>query len=464
VIPTLLAEVIAVTGAELHGVPTASVVTADVEVDSRLVVAGGLFVALPGERVDGHDHAAAAVRAGAVAALTARPVEGVPCLVVADPLAAMQALARAAYAGTDRPRVVGVTGSSGKTSTKDLLAQVLAVAGPVLSPPGSYNNEVGLPLTALRRTAQTSCAVLEYSARGVGHIAFLRDLVAPDVAVLLNIGTAHLGEFGTREAIAQAKGELLERAGLAVLNADDPLVLGQAGRAPGRVVTYGTGRDADVRAEGLELDDDGRPRFRLVTAAGSAEVSLQLRGAHNASNALATAAAALEVLPLEQVATALSAATPLSRWRMEVVERPDGVTVVNDAYNANPESMRAALRTLAVMSRGKARRTVAVLGLMAELGADAREAHMDLGRFLVRLDITQLIVVGEAAGGIHAGAVLEGSWGSESIHVPDVEAALVLLRAELAPGDVVLVKASRSAGLERVAAALLEPALPDSRA
>ena len=463
-IPTPLAEVVAVTGAAVHGVPTAEAVTADVEVDSRLVAAGGLFVALPGERVDGHDHAAAAVRAGAVAALTSRPVEGVPCLVVADPLAAMQALARAAYAGTDRPRVVGVTGSSGKTSTKDLLAQVLAVAGPVLSPPGSYNNEVGLPLTALRRTAQTSCAVLEYSARGVGHIAFLRDLVAPDVAVLLNIGTAHLGEFGSREAIAQAKGELLEQSGLAVLNADDPLVLGQAGRAPGRVVTYGTGPDADVRAEGLELDDDGRPRFRLVTAAGSAEVALSLRGAHNASNALATAAAALEVLSLEQVATALSAATPLSRWRMEVVERPDGVTVVNDAYNANPESMRAALRTLAVMSRGKARRTVAVLGLMAELGEDAREAHMDLGRFLVRLDITQLVVVGEAAGGIHAGAVLEGSWGSESIHVPDVEAALVLLRAELAPGDVVLVKASRSAGLERVAAALLEPALPDSRA
>ena len=463
-IPTPLAEVVAVTGAAVRGVPTGQAVTADVEVDSRLVVAGGLFVALPGERVDGHDHAAAAVRAGAVAALTARPVEGVPCLVVADPLAAMQALARAAYAGTDRPRVVGVTGSSGKTSTKDLLTQVLARVGPVLSPPGSYNNEVGLPLTALRRTAQTSCAVLEYSARGVGHIAFLRDLVAPDVAVLLNIGTAHLGEFGTREAIAQAKGELLERAALAVLNADDPLVLGQAGRAPGRVVTFGTGPDADVRAEGLELDDDGRPRFRLVTAAGSAEVALQLRGAHSASNALATAAAALEVLPLEQVATALSAATPLSRWRMEVVERPDGVTVVNDAYNANPESMRAALRTLAVMSRGKARRTVAVLGPMAELGADAREAHMDLGRFLVRLDISQLVVVGEAAGGIHAGAVLEGSWGSESIHVPDVEAALVLLRAELAPGDVVLVKASRSAGLERVAAALLEPALPDCRA
>ena len=460
-IPTALADVVAITGAVVHGVPSADTVTADVEVDSRLVVQGGLFVALPGERVDGHEHAGAAVRAGAVAALTARPVEGVPCLVVDDPLAAMQALARAAYGRPDRPRVVGVTGSSGKTSTKDLLTQVLGTLGPVLSPPGSYNNEVGLPLTALRRTEQTTCAILEYSARGVGHIAFLRDLVAPDVAVLLNIGTAHLGEFGSREAIAQAKGELLERAPLAVLNADDALVLGQAGRAPGRVVTFGTGPDADVRALDLELDDDGRPRFRLTTATGSAPVTLQLRGAHSASNALAAAAAALEVMDLDLVATALSAATPVSRWRMEVVERADGVTVVNDAYNANPESMRAALRTLAVMSRGKARRTVAVLGLMAELGDDAREAHMDLGRFLVRLDISQLVVVGPAAGGIHAGAVLEGSWGSESIHVPDVDAAVALLRAELEPGDVVLVKASRSAGLERVAAALLEPALPD---
>ena len=460
-IPTALADVVAVTGATVHGVPSADTVTADVEVDSRLVVQGGLFVALPGERVDGHEYAGAAVRAGAVAALTARPVEGVPCLVVDDPLAAMQALVRAAYGRPDRPRVIGVTGSSGKTSTKDLLTQVLGTVGPVLSPPGSYNNEVGLPLTALRRTEQTTCAVLEYSARGVGHIAFLRDLVAPDVAVLLNIGTAHLGEFGSREAIAQAKGELLERATLAVLNADDRLVLGQAGRAPGRVVTYGTGPDADVRALDLELDDDGRPRFRLTTATGSAPVALQLRGAHSASNALAAAAVALEVMDLDRVATALSAATPVSRWRMEVVERADGVTVVNDAYNANPESMRAALRTLAVMSRGKARRTVAVLGPMAELGDDAREAHMDLGRFLVRLDISQLIVVGPAAGGIHAGAVLEGSWGSESIHVPDVDAAVALLRAELEPGDVVLVKASRSAGLERVAAALLEPALPD---
>ena len=463
-IEVALDDVVEIIGATVVGTPVAQVVTADVEIDSRLVASGGLFVALPGERVDGHDFASAAIEAGAVAVLAARPIDGVPCLVVTDPLAATQQLARALWTRGTTPLTVGVTGSNGKTSTKDLLAHVLAAAGPTLSPPGSFNNEIGLPLTALRRRSDTRFAVLEYAARGIGHIEALRGLIQPDIAVLLNIGSAHLGEFGSREAIAQAKGELFAGTRLAVLNADDPFVLAQAGRAPGAVRTFGTGPDADVRAEGLELDDEGRARFRLVAPGGSADVALELRGAHNASNALATAAAALEVLPVDRIAALLSSATPRSRWRMEVTERADGVTVVNDAYNANPESMRAALKTLAIMSRGKARRTVAVLGLMAELGADAREAHMDLGRFVVRLDITQLVVVGEAAGGIHAGAVLEGSWGSESMHVADVEQALVLLRAELAPGDVVLVKASRSAGLERVAAALLNPALPNSAA
>ena len=458
-----LADVARLTGAAVAGRPNGDRVTADVEVDSRLVRPGGLFVALPGERTDGHDHAAAAVAAGAVVALTARPVDGVPCLVVADPLAAMQVLARELWL-REPPLTFGLTGSSGKTSTKDLLAQVLAGAGPTLSPPGSFNNEIGLPLTALRRTPETRFAVLEYSARGVGHIAFLRTIIAPDVATVLNIGTAHLGEFGSREAIAQAKGELVERAPLAVLNADDQLSLGLAARAPGRVVTFGTGPDADIRGEDLELDSEGRPRFRLVVDGRSVDVALHSRGAHSASNALAVAANALEVLSLERVAALLSAAVPVSRWRMEVTERADGVTVVNDAYNANPESMRAALKTLAVMSRGKARRTFAVLGEMAELGEASFEAHLDLGRFLVRLDISQLIAVGEQAGGIHAGAVLEGSWGSESLHVADVDQAVALLRSELAPGDVVLIKASRSAGLERVADALLQPPLPDSNA
>jgi UDP-N-acetylmuramoyl-tripeptide--D-alanyl-D-alanine ligase len=350
--------------------------------------------------------------------------------------------------------VLGITGSSGKTSTKDLLAQVLGAFGETLAPQGSFNNELGLPLTALRRTPTTRSSVLEYSARGVGHIAFLCGIVPPHVGIVLNVGSAHLGEFGSRDGIARAKGELVEAARSAVvLNADDPYVLAMRSRTERPVTTYGLSPEADVRADDVRLDDSGRASFLLQ----GEPVRMQLVGEHHVHNALAVAAAVLGRVTddVARVAELLSAATPVSRWRMEVTERADGVTVVNDAYNANPESMRAALKTLAVMSAGKRRRTVAVLGTMAELGDDAREAHMDLGRFVVRLDIGQLVVVGEAAGGIHAGAVLEGSWGSESIHVPDVDAAVALLQDHLEPGDVVLVKASRSAGLERVAAALL---------
>ena len=466
-IATTLAEVARVTGARLEGADPDALVSADVEVDSRAVRPGGLFVALSGERTDGHDHAAAAVAAGAVAALTSRSLAGTPCLVVPDPLAALQALAAAVF-GREQPLTFGVTGSSGKTSTKDLLAHVLGEG--TLAPVGSFNNELGLPLTLLRRSPQTGRAVLEYSARGLGHIAFLTGIARPHVAVELNVGSAHLGEFGSQEAIAQAKGELVEAAQpygeappLAVLNADDPLVLGMRERLPqgGRVVTYGQAPEADVRASDVELGPDGRASFRLSSPFGDDQaVRLRLVGEHHVSNALAAAAAALAAPPrldAALVAERLGSAGPVSRWRMEVSERADGVTIVNDAYNANPESMRAALKTLAVMGGGT-RRTVAVLGPMGELGEDAQQAHMDLGRLVVRLDVGQLVVVGPDAGGIHAGAVLEGSWGSESLHVDDVDTAVALLRAELAPGDVVLVKASRAAGLERVAAALLEPA------
>jgi UDP-N-acetylmuramoyl-tripeptide--D-alanyl-D-alanine ligase len=438
-------------------------VTADVEVDSRLVQPGGLFVALPGERVDGHDHAAAAVAAGAVAAITARPVDGVPCLVVPDPLEALQALAREVFVREPVPLTFGVTGSSGKTSTKDLLAQVLPAFGPTLAPQGSFNNELGLPLTALRRTDDTRYAALEYSARGVGHIAFLCGIVRPDVGIVLNVGSAHIGEFGGREGIAQAKGELVEAArSLAVLNADDPYVLAMRDRTSQPVVTYGLSGTADVVGTDVRVDAGGRASFTVQ----GAPVRLQVVGEHHVHNALAVVAALLGRVTddVGALAELLSQARPASRWRMEVAERADGVTVVNDAYNANPESMRAALKTLAVMGDGKARRTIAVLGPMAELGDETRDAHMDLGRFAVRLDVGQLVVVGEDAGGIHAGAVLEGSWGGESVHVPDVDAAIALLRDELAPGDVVLVKASRSAGLERVAAALLDDGLSGSAA
>ncbi len=455
--PTSLGELAGLLGAALRGADLP--VTGQVQVDSRRVRPGDLFVALPGEQSDGHDHLGAAREAGAVGALLTRDLDPLlPALTVPDPLTAVQHLARVLYAREPEPLTVGITGSSGKTSTKDLLAQVLSDLGPTLAPEGSFNNELGLPLTALRRTPQTRFAALEYSARGIGHIAFLSSIVAPHVAVVLNVGTAHLGEFGGRDGIAQAKGELVEAARTAVvLNADDAYVRAMARRTDRPVTTFGLRAGADVRADGLTLDEQGRASFRLLTPHGAADVALQLRGEHAALNALAAAAAALHVTTdVDRIARLLSAAVPVSRWRMEVSERPDGVTIINDAYNANPESMRAALKTLAVMSKGKTRRTVAVLGHMAELGDDAREAHMDLGRFVVRLDVGQLVVVGEQAGGIHAGAVLEGSWGSESIHVADVEEAVVLLRRELAPGDVVLVKASRSARLERVAEALLQ--------
>ncbi|MCU1675007.1 MAG: murF [Frankiales bacterium] len=425
--------------------------TGEVRIDSRAVQPGDLFVALPGERVDGHDYVPAVLEAGAYGCVVSRDVPGQ--YVVADPLVALQSLGREVMAA-DQPLTFGVTGSSGKTSTKDLLAQVLAGFGETLAPVGSFNNEVGLPLTATQRTPSTAYAVFEYSARGIGHIAFLCGLVRPDVAVVLNVGSAHVGEFGSRENIAVAKGELVEAARRrVVLNADDPLVIGMAARTERPITTYGTGQDAAVRATDVRLDEDGRPSFRV----NGEPVRLQLAGEHQVSNALAVVAALSgEVTDdLPRIADLLGQARPVSRWRMEVSERPDGVTVVNDAYNANPESMRAALKTLAVMSRGKTRRTWAVLGQMGELGDDARDAHMDLGRFVVRLDVSRLVVIGSEAGGIHAGAVLEGSWGEESVHVDDAEAALALLRAELQPGDVVLVKASRSVGLERLAAALL---------
>jgi UDP-N-acetylmuramoyl-tripeptide--D-alanyl-D-alanine ligase len=295
-------------------------------------------------------------------------------------------------------------------------------------------------------------------ARGIGHIARLRRIAPPSVGLVLNVGSAHLGEFGSREAIAQAKGELIEATTeVAVLNADDRLVSAMAARTADGVTvrTFGEGLGADVRADAVDLDGSGRPVFRLSADGVEAPVTLQSFGEHQVPNALAAATAALACgMDLPAVAAGLSSATPRSRWRMEVTERSDGLTVVNDAYNANPESVRAALKALVAIARG--RRSWAVLGQMAELGDDARDAHEQIGRLVVRLGVDRLVVVGEQAAAMHAGAVLEGSWSNESVHVADVEAAVRLLADEIRPDDVVLVKGSRVAGLERVADALLD--------
>jgi UDP-N-acetylmuramoyl-tripeptide--D-alanyl-D-alanine ligase len=440
-----LAEVAAATGGVLAGgADPGTVVTGPVEFDSRAMVPGGLFLALPGERVDGHDFAAAAVAAGAVAVLATRDV-GVPAVVVTDPLPALGRLARAVLDRRPGLAVVGITGSSGKTSTKDLLAQVLAAHGETVAPPGSFNNELGHPYTVLRVTPSTRYLVLEKSARGVGHIAALTDIAPPTIGVVLNVGVAHLGEFGDVDATEKAKGELVEALpadGVAILNADDSRVRRMASRTAARVVLTGQHAEADVRATEVNLDTAGRPSFVLVTAAGSVPVRLALFGEHHVANALAVAAVALELgMTPEQVAAALGSAGVVSRRRMEVVERDDGVILVDDSYNANPDSTAAALRALRAMSGG--RRSWAVLGYMAELGPAERDEHDRIGRLVVRLGIDRLVVVGEAARPLHTGAVLEGSFGGESVHVPDQDAAIALLASELRPGDVVLVKGSR---------------------
>ncbi|MFJ6630289.1 UDP-N-acetylmuramoyl-tripeptide--D-alanyl-D-alanine ligase [Streptomyces sp. NPDC091376] len=460
-----LAEIAEIVGGRPYDIPDPSVcVTGPVVRDSREIESGSLFAAFVGERVDGHDYAADVVAAGAVAVLASRPV-GVPAIVVDDVRAALGALARAVVERLGAT-LVALTGSAGKTSTKDLIAQVLQRKAPTVWTPGSLNNEIGLPLTALSATEETRFLVLEMGARGIGHIRYLAGLTPPRVGVVLNVGTAHIGEFGGREQIAEAKGELVEslpaaeEGGVAVLNADDPLVRAMASRTKARLVFFGESDEADVRAENVRLMPSGQPAFRLRTPSGCSDVTLRLYGEHHVSNALAAAAVAHELgMSVDEIATALSEAGTLSRWRMEVTERTDGVTVVNDAYNANPESMRAALRALAAMgaaAQAAGGRTWAVLGPMAELGGESLAEHDAVGRLAVRLNVSKLVAVGgREASWLQLGAYNEGSWGEESVHVSDTQAAVELLRRELRPGDVVLVKASRSAGLERIAEALL---------
>ena len=434
------------------------VVDGPVVTDSREATAGSLYIARVGEVLDGHQFVAMAGAQGAVAALTSRPVADLPCVVVQDVQSAFVALARALVERNAHTVVIGITGSSGKTSTKDLLSSVLQRRGETVATIGSLNSEVGVPLTICRITATTAYLVLEMGARAVGQIDYLTRMAPPRIGVVLNVGSAHVGEFGSREAIGRAKAELVQAlpaSGFAILNADDPVVSGMANRTRAHVIPVGECAHAAVRALDISLDPQGRASFTLVTDQGDAPVVLGLHGAHHVGNALAVAAVALTVgMSLPEVATALGEARPLSRWRMEVHERADGVTIVNDAYNANPDSMRAALSALATMGRG--RRTWAVLGEMRELGAESIAEHDALGRLAAHLNVSRLVAVGEGTQPIERGARLGGACGEESAWVPDVDAAYELLRRHLAPGDVVLLKSSRDAGLRWLGDRLLE--------
>ncbi|MET8160945.1 UDP-N-acetylmuramoyl-tripeptide--D-alanyl-D-alanine ligase [Sphaerisporangium sp. NPDC005289] len=451
-IPLPLARIAEVTSGALAGkADPRAVVRGPVLIDSRAAEPGSLFVAIRGERADGHEFAAQACEAGAVAVLASRPLD-VPCVVVADVVTALADLASATVAELPHATVVGVTGSAGKTTTKDLLARLTGRMGPTIAPAGNYNNEIGHPLTVLRADSGTRFLVLELSAREEGHIAYLARIAPPKIGVVLNVGTAHLGVFGGREQIAKAKGELPESLpadGVAVLNADDPFVRAMADRTQARVTWFGRSAEAGVRAEEERLDERGRAAFTLRTPSGTAEVRLRLYGAHAVENALAAAAAAYELgLPVATIAEELSAAEPRSRWRMEVTDRPDGVTVINDAYNANPDSMRAAFDTLGVL--GKDRRKYAVIASLRELGDESDELNEEVGRVAARAGLEGLWVVGEAPW-----PVLAGAKGAPAVHVPDAAAAAAELAARLAPGDAVLIKGPRAAGLEKVAQVLL---------
>ncbi len=453
--PRRLSEV----AAAVHG----SVVGPDVEVtsvttDSRAAGPASLFVARAGEATDGHRFVPDAFAAGAAAAMVARvPDEAVGSyVVVADPGRGLLDLAR-----DEREHlaasVVGITGSTGKTCTKDLTAAVLGARYDVVASPASFNNEVGMPLTLLSAGPRTDVLVLEMGSRGIGHIRDLCEVARPDAGIVTNVGIAHLGLFGSRENIVTAKAELVEALpakGVALLNADDPVVFRYRERTPARVLTFGVSPGADVRAEDVELDRDARASFTLVAAGLKEHVELPVPGEHMVSNALAASACgvALGVSPGE-CAAALKDAR-VSGWRMETFETADGLRIVNDAYNANPTSMAAALKAARWMSRGG--RCVAVLGGMAELGDESPEEHDKVGELVARLGIEDLVVVGADAAPIARAALREGMEPGHVVQVPDREAALMEVRRIARPGDLVLVKASRVNGLERLAESLRE--------
>ncbi|WP_338751614.1 UDP-N-acetylmuramoyl-tripeptide--D-alanyl-D-alanine ligase [Janibacter alittae] len=452
-IPTTLGAVADITGGRLHGCSTseADAITVDgpVVTDSREAAPGSLYIARVGESADGHQFVPAAAKGGAVAAITTREVDGLPAVVVEDDQAAFVALARHLVDSRPDLTVIGITGSSGKTSTKDLLGAVLEVDGGTVAPLGSYNSEVGVPLTVCRITSATRHLVVEMGARGIGHIEYLTHIAPPRIGIVLNVGHAHVGEFGSLEAVGRAKSELpaaLPTDGVAVLNADDPVVAAMAGRTGAHVVLVGESETATVRATDVTLDAAGRASFTVTAPFGTAQVTLGLVGRHHVGNALAVIAAAHAAgMSLDRIVTAMAAARPRSRWRMEVTRREDGVTVVNDAYNANPDSMSAALRSVSGMATSG--RRWAVLGAMLELGDDAPVLHAQVGSEVAQLGFDELLVVGEDAHPLADGARAAGAEDLRVRTVPDADAAEELLREELSTGDVVVFKSSRDAGL-----------------
>ena len=439
-------------------------ITGSVETDSRLVTVGSLFVAKPGEETDGHLFVESATGKGAVAAIVERLVDGVsiPQIQVQDSVLALGKLAGYVLAKireTSNLKVVGITGSNGKTTTKNMLREILSTSGETIAPIESYNNEVGAPYSILQTTLTTKYLIVELGAGGIGSIEYLAQICKPDIGVVLKVGLAHVGEFGGIETTAKIKAELprsLAKDAICLLNSDDGYVAEMSEVTQAKTIWFGTGADAAYRASNQSVSISGT-NFDLTWPDGqSTSFTLQILGEHHVMNALAAAAVADQLgIQREKIAEALGKMPLAERWRMQLLERNDGVTIINDAYNASPDSTKAALQTLAQLGKS-GRRSIAILGEMAELGDAAREQHDAIGRIVVRLNIDQLIVVGQAAKLIHMGAEQEGSWAGESKFFESIDEALAYLRGMLMAGDLVLVKSSKSANLRFLGDNLME--------
>ena len=441
------------------------IVTGSVETDSRLVAAGSLFFAKPGEETDGHKFVGSALEMGCIAAVVEHQVaDQINQIVVSDSVEALGALATwltKELKATGKLRVIGITGSNGKTTTKNMLREILSKVGPTIAPIESFNNRVGAPISILRADRNTEFLVVEMGAEGIGSIDYLAKMADPDVGVILKVGLAHVGEFGGIETTAKIKGELataLRSHANLVLNADDSYVRAMSTSTSAQVTLFGTADDAGYRASDIGLTTSGTS-YTMHWPDGTHEaISLNILGDVHVMNALAaSAAASLLGATHQQIREALQSMQLAERWRMERVLRPDGVTVINDAYNASPDSMKAALQTLAHLGR-LGSRTIAVLGHMAELGEFSKAEHDAMGRLVVRLNIDQLVVVGDEAKLIHMGASQEGSWDGESQFFSTIDEALDYLRGILSQGDTVLVKSSKSANLRILGDKLMEAA------
>jgi UDP-N-acetylmuramoyl-tripeptide--D-alanyl-D-alanine ligase len=430
-----------------------------------LVGAGSLFFAKPGEVTDGHLFVSASAKAGAVASVVEHLVDDAadhPQLVVPNVVEALGLLAKhvlGVLSATGNLQVIGVTGSNGKTTTKNMLREILSAAGETIAPIESYNNEVGAPISMLKASHETRFLVVEMGAGGLGSIAYLADIAKPNIGVVLKVGLAHVGEFGGIETTAKIKAELPAALGnndIFVYNADDGYVRDMVDLNRAKKVSFGTAGDSQYRATDLNLSIDGTSFEMHWPDAEVSKVMLKILGEHHVMNALASLSVADQLgVDRTKAIAALESMELAERWRMQVSHRSDGVTIINDAYNASPDSTRAALQTLAQLGK-TGRRTIAILGEMAELGHASRTEHDAIGRVVVRLNIDQLVVVGEGARLIHSGAVLEGSWDGESLFFEEIDQALEAVREMLEPGDIVLVKSSKSANLRHLGDKLME--------